>query len=190
MSFKDGRTDTDPSPGWYKGELWFFDNYVIPLAKKLKDCGVFGVCSDECLNYAMENRRMWEVHGEEVVADMLKTDYYEKLKMQKEDRRLARRRVLQYQKTADSGELKALAAAAEASKTPERGGGGGGDGRQLQHQQQQQPKMAASPMARSMPADKGSGGLVAPRRRPSTTTASSEEAAATTGFVAPSRPGP
>jgi hypothetical protein len=178
MSFKDGRTDTDPSPGWYKGELWFFDNYVIPLAKKLKDCGVFGVCSDECLNYAMENRRMWEVHGEEVVADMLKTDYYEKLKMQKEDRRLARRRVLQYQKTADSGELKALAAAAEAAKIPEEVGVGVGDG-----DKQQQPKMAASPMARSVPAGKGSGGLVAPRRRPSTTTASSEEAAATAGFV-------
>lgn len=37
---------------WYKGELGFFDNYIIPLAKKLKDCGVFGVSSDEFLNYA------------------------------------------------------------------------------------------------------------------------------------------
>lgn len=39
------------------GELGFFDNYVIPLAKKLKECGVFGVSSDEYLNYALENRR-------------------------------------------------------------------------------------------------------------------------------------
>ena len=23
-----------------QGELWFFDNYVIPLAKKLDECGV------------------------------------------------------------------------------------------------------------------------------------------------------
>lgn len=70
-AFKEGRSDKDPSEGWYKGELWFFgelllwcwwnlslraldtsrmslslpivfvplDNYVIPLAKKLKECG-------------------------------------------------------------------------------------------------------------------------------------------------------
>jgi hypothetical protein len=25
------------------GEIGFFDFYVIPLAKKLKECGVFGV---------------------------------------------------------------------------------------------------------------------------------------------------
>ena len=74
-AFLQGRsTGKDPSKGWYSGELWFFDNYVvsfalividiaclapsphlllsppllqIPLAKKLKDCGVFGVSSDE-----------------------------------------------------------------------------------------------------------------------------------------------
>lgn len=121
----------------------------------------------------MENRRMWEVHGEEVVAGMLKTDYYEKLKMEKGDRRLARQRRLQYQKSADSGELNALAASAEAAKTE---GGGGGDGGQ----------QMAEPMRRMEP-DQGCGGLVAPKRRPSTTTASAAEAAATTGFVAPSR---
>ena len=32
-AYKSGRTDTDPSERWYKSELWFFDNYVIPLAK-------------------------------------------------------------------------------------------------------------------------------------------------------------
>jgi hypothetical protein len=32
---------------WYKGEIGFLDFYIIPLAKKLKDCGVFGVSSDE-----------------------------------------------------------------------------------------------------------------------------------------------
>jgi hypothetical protein len=42
-----GRTNTDPTNGWYDGELRFFDGYVIPLAKKLKECGVFGVSSDE-----------------------------------------------------------------------------------------------------------------------------------------------
>ena len=63
-----GRSDKDPTEGWYKGELWFFDNYVIPLANKLKECGVFGVSSDEYLNYAQANRREWEKKGKEIVA--------------------------------------------------------------------------------------------------------------------------
>jgi hypothetical protein len=45
QAYKDGRADNDPSASWYKGEMGFFDFYIIPLAKKLKDCGVFGVSS-------------------------------------------------------------------------------------------------------------------------------------------------
>ena len=45
-AYQNGRMGNDPSKGWYQGELGFFDNYVIPLAKKLKECGVFGVSSD------------------------------------------------------------------------------------------------------------------------------------------------
>jgi class 3 adenylate cyclase len=66
-----GRADKDPSEGWYQGELGFFDFYVIPLAKKLKDCGVFGVSSAEYLNCARENRAQWEEHGKDVVASMV-----------------------------------------------------------------------------------------------------------------------
>lgn len=51
-AYKEGRMKKNPSDFWYKGELGFFDFYVIPLAKKLKDCGVFGVSSEEYLNYA------------------------------------------------------------------------------------------------------------------------------------------
>jgi 3'5'-cyclic nucleotide phosphodiesterase len=71
ISYRLGRTDKDPSGGWFKGEIWFFDNYVIPLAQKLKECGVFGVSSDEYLNYAVKNRREWELQGEQVVADLV-----------------------------------------------------------------------------------------------------------------------
>lgn len=71
-AYKEGRSENDPTLGWYKGELWFFDNYVIPLAKKLKDCGVFGISSDEYLHYAMENRTEWEQKGEAMVARMEK----------------------------------------------------------------------------------------------------------------------
>jgi hypothetical protein len=41
------------------------------LAKKLKDCGVFGVSSDEYLQYAQNNRREWEEKGKEVVEELI-----------------------------------------------------------------------------------------------------------------------
>ena len=71
LAYKMGRAPMDPAVGWYKGELWFFDNYVIPLAKKLDECGVFGVASDECLFNAMDNRREWADKGESVVKEMM-----------------------------------------------------------------------------------------------------------------------
>lgn len=66
-----GRAKDDPSLNWYKGEIGFFDFYIIPLAKKLKECGVFGVSCDEYLNYAIKNRQEWEARGEEIVNEMI-----------------------------------------------------------------------------------------------------------------------
>ncbi|KAL3914364.1 MAG: hypothetical protein SGARI_000163, partial [Bacillariaceae sp.] len=65
-----GRADKDPTDGWYQGELGFFDFYIIPLAKKLKECGVFGVSSEEYLLYAQQNRMEWEKRGKHIVAEM------------------------------------------------------------------------------------------------------------------------
>jgi hypothetical protein len=45
LAYKTGRGDKEPSGNWYQGKLGFFDHYIIPLAKKLKECGVFGVAS-------------------------------------------------------------------------------------------------------------------------------------------------
>lgn len=45
----------------------FFDFYIVPLTKKLKECGVFGVSSDEYLSYAQKNREEWIARGEAVV---------------------------------------------------------------------------------------------------------------------------
>jgi class 3 adenylate cyclase len=70
-AYRSGRATTNPADFWYEGEIGFFDYYIIPLAKKLKDCGVFGVSSDEYLNYAMKNREEWEVRGQEVVMEMV-----------------------------------------------------------------------------------------------------------------------
>lgn len=69
-AFYEGRADVNPADTWYRGEIGFFDYYIIPLAKKLENCGVFGVSSDEYLNYAIKNRDEWEARGEEIVAEM------------------------------------------------------------------------------------------------------------------------
>jgi 3'5'-cyclic nucleotide phosphodiesterase/Adenylate and Guanylate cyclase catalytic domain len=69
QAFLDGRADQDPLETWYQGEIGFFDFYVIPLAKKLKECGVFGVSSDEYLQYALCNRSEWELKGCDVVKE-------------------------------------------------------------------------------------------------------------------------
>lgn len=70
-AYKAGRADKDPSEFWYQGEIGFFDFYVIPLAKKLASCGVFGVSSHEYLGYAEANRAEWAQRGEEIVKEYL-----------------------------------------------------------------------------------------------------------------------
>jgi len=72
-AYKEGRAPKDPSENWYSGELGFFDFYIIPLAKKLESCGVFGVSSDEYLTYAMNNRSEWEHKGKEQVTKYIDT---------------------------------------------------------------------------------------------------------------------
>ena len=49
----------------FKGEIGFFDFYIIPLAKKLQQFKVFGPTSDELLNFAEKNCRQWKLknHG-------------------------------------------------------------------------------------------------------------------------------
>lgn len=70
-AYASGRSDKDPSINWYENELAFFDLYVIPLAQKLEQCGVFGVSSDEYISYARCNRDEWEDRGRAIVSDML-----------------------------------------------------------------------------------------------------------------------
>lgn len=51
QAYREGRgSSKNPADNWYQGELAFFDTYIIPLAKKLGDCGVFGVSGDEYLS--------------------------------------------------------------------------------------------------------------------------------------------
>jgi class 3 adenylate cyclase len=66
-AFEQGRLEKNPCTNWYEGELWFFDNYIIPLAKKLKICGVFGANSAVFLDFASDNRLEWESKGKDIV---------------------------------------------------------------------------------------------------------------------------
>lgn len=71
QAFKNGRADEDPSVYWYEDELRFFDNHVLPVAKKLKECGVFGDSGDEYLTLAEQNRNEWEKKGKEICRERL-----------------------------------------------------------------------------------------------------------------------
>ena len=61
-----------------------------PLAKKVAECGVFGVASDEYLSYALENRKRlttsWTKDG-----DLLVNEYLERYKQSKISKNSVRR---------------------------------------------------------------------------------------------------
>ena len=78
LAYVNGRSTTDPTEFWFEGEIGFLDFYVIPLARKLKECGVFGVSSDEYLNYALQNREEWRSRGKEIVAEYVEGIAYNK----------------------------------------------------------------------------------------------------------------
>ena len=71
-AYRLGRADKNPAEFWFDGEIGFFNFYIIPLAKKLDDCGVFGISSDENLNYATRNLNEWKSKGQDVVTEMHK----------------------------------------------------------------------------------------------------------------------
>jgi hypothetical protein len=70
-AFQAGRIKVNPADVWYQGEIDFFDNHTIPLARKLKECGVFGMSSNEVLAYALAIREEWISKGEMIVLEML-----------------------------------------------------------------------------------------------------------------------
>ena len=69
LAYQNGKSEKDPNEFWYQGEVSFFEHYIIPLAKKLKECGVFGVSSEEYLNYAIQNQQEWISRGTQIVAE-------------------------------------------------------------------------------------------------------------------------
>ena len=71
IAFESGRTAKDPSIDWYQGEIWFFDNCVIPLAQRIKDSALFGVQGDDSLRNAFSNKKEWTVKGADIVTALV-----------------------------------------------------------------------------------------------------------------------
>jgi hypothetical protein len=71
-AFQSGDSLDDPCKNWYDGELSFFDKYVVPLASRLREYGIYGASSEEYYGFAIENRREWEMKGRDVVASLIR----------------------------------------------------------------------------------------------------------------------
>lgn len=71
QAYHDGRAERNPADSWYRSELCFFDNFVIPLAKRLRDSGVFGRAGSDFLKHAQDNRNQWADQGKDMVREMV-----------------------------------------------------------------------------------------------------------------------
>jgi hypothetical protein len=71
LHFKTGRASSNPAENWYEEESKFFDGHIIPLAKKLCECQVFGAAAEIYLTNAINNRRKWEQKGKSTVQEYL-----------------------------------------------------------------------------------------------------------------------
>lgn len=66
----------DPSKNWYKGQISFLDNYVIPLSKRIRDSEIFGSHGTVFMENAIKNRDRWTVEGEEMSRHMIENVSY------------------------------------------------------------------------------------------------------------------
>ena len=71
QAYHNGRSERNPADSWYISELCFFDNFVIPLAKRLGQSGVLGRAGSDFLKHAQVNRKQWEDQGEDLVREMV-----------------------------------------------------------------------------------------------------------------------
>ena len=65
-----GRGD-DPASNWFNGQIGFFDFYVIPLAKRLQQSGVFGIAGDSFVENAVNNKTRWQKDGMMITNNIL-----------------------------------------------------------------------------------------------------------------------
>jgi hypothetical protein len=53
--------------GWLQGVFWFFDNYLIPLAKMFRECEALWVDCDQLHYCATQKRIEWKRKGADIV---------------------------------------------------------------------------------------------------------------------------
>ena len=54
----------NPATSWYKGQIGFFNGYIIPLAERLAQSNLFGESGNMFSALALENKRRWITEGE------------------------------------------------------------------------------------------------------------------------------
>jgi len=60
----------DCSNQWFEGQISFFDAYIFPLAKRVKQCGVFGGLGNVFYDNACSNRERWILEGRDLCRQM------------------------------------------------------------------------------------------------------------------------
>jgi hypothetical protein len=55
---------------WFAGQISFIDNYIFPLAQRLKQCGVFGSLGSLFYDNASLNRKRWMIEGNDLCRKM------------------------------------------------------------------------------------------------------------------------
>eukprot|EP00956_Cyclotella_meneghiniana_P041111 scaffold215099_cov69-Cyclotella_meneghiniana.AAC.2 len=70
-AFTCGRSEINPTIGWYENQLKFYKFYVLPLAEKMQKVGVFGDTGGRFLKNALSIRDQWDREGEQMTMDMI-----------------------------------------------------------------------------------------------------------------------
>jgi len=64
----------DPQGRWFENQIGFLESYLLPLARRLEDTGVFGEEMGQSFARTVEsNRDTWLVEGKEVTDDIVAT---------------------------------------------------------------------------------------------------------------------
>lgn len=90
-AFEKGRLSQDPSVYWYKSEIMFLEQHVIPLCQKMQETGVFGASAEEALAFAISNRDQWSAKGGNMVASMMAKYYGKAIEKARADKILQRK---------------------------------------------------------------------------------------------------
>lgn len=64
----------DPQGRWFENQIGFLESYLLPLARRLEDTGVFGEAMGQRFAQIVEsNRDTWLVEGSEVSEEIIVT---------------------------------------------------------------------------------------------------------------------